>query len=136
MGALVLKTFDVNESATGTDDAVHVIGRQAGFMGFLLSIAKIDPTTEISCNDERIIVHQSSFFGKQSICMPIAVVSGIGAGITSRRNYYLVFLACFSWWHGFGTSENAIPFVIALIAAIVMFVVYLLKKEMSPPKWW
>ena len=62
MAALVLKKFVINQHATGEEDCLHVIGRQEGISSFLLSLMKIDPNTEIKCNDERVEVTQSSFF--------------------------------------------------------------------------
>ena len=132
MGALVLKKFDIKSDATGKNDCIHVVGRQSGLIAFFMSLAKIDPTTEIKCNDERIEVTKSSFFGQQSICMPIAAVTGIIGGYTKPKS--LLFGMLPVMFVGFSLAQpmrSSVPILVAVVLCIVMFVMYMLKKEMS-----
>jgi len=132
MSTLVLKQFYLNENTEGAADALHVIGRQAGIMSFLMSLAKIDPITEIKCNDERIQVIQSSFFGRQTIDIPIAAITGVLGGYKKPKGL-LIAIAIVIILGGSmsGAAQSLAPFMVALVISVILFIFYILKKEMG-----
>ena len=95
MAALVLKKFVVNPQATGEEDCIHVIGRQQGVLAFFLSLMKIDPNTEIKCNDERVEVIQSSFFGRQTVNIPIRAMTGVVGGYQKPKSLFFATIIVF-----------------------------------------
>jgi hypothetical protein len=132
MTALALKRFDINESAAGQEESLHVTGRQAGLMAFLMSLAKIDPITEIKCNDERIQVVQSSFFGRQTIDIPIGAVTGIVGGHKKPRGFLVAIpIVLILGGSMTGSAESAIPILVALVISVILFIFYIVKKEMA-----
>ncbi|MEY3786459.1 MAG: hypothetical protein RLZ75_664 [Pseudomonadota bacterium] len=62
--ALVVKKWFVSKQADEQGNYVHIIGREAGFFGWILSLMKIDPTTELEI---KIYLHQVLFQVKKSI---------------------------------------------------------------------
>jgi hypothetical protein len=131
MATLVLKKFNLNYNPTSLrDDVVHIIGRQAGITGFLLSIAKIDPITEIKVNSERVEFRQASFFGQTTLTTPIPAITGIMGGYTKPKT--LFFLTSFFAILGLVTAKGGEGNLIAYwIISLILFILYILKKDMS-----
>lgn len=72
--ALVVKKWFVSKQADEQGNYVHIIGREAGFFGWILSLMKIDPTTELEIKKNLIIFTSSSFSGKEKHITPIKSV--------------------------------------------------------------
>lgn len=131
MSALTLKKFHVNSQATGQEEAVHVIGRQGGILAFLLSLMKIDPVTELKCNDERVEVTQSSFFGRQTIFIPHGAVTGIVGGFKKPKSLFLTMIFVLFFGATASVELGAGVLLGALVISLILFIYYILKKEMA-----
>ncbi len=132
MSALVLKRFTVNRDAQPGEDCVCVIGRQAGLIAFILSIMNVDPLTKLKCSDERIQVVTSSFFGQQSMTIPTAAIAGIVGGYQKPKALLVaICLVLVASGAMSGGAESVIPFAVGLGISLVLFVAYILNKEMS-----
>lgn len=132
MVALVLKKFEINENANGDEDCIHIVGRQAGIMAWLLSLMKIDPSTEILCNDQRVEVTQASFFGRQTIHIPMLAVTGIVGGYKKPKSLFMTIpIVLIFGFSTAGQTGSIIAAIISIIIAAIIFVAYILKKEMS-----
>ncbi len=131
MSTLVLKKFTLNYNvSTVQDDVLHVIGRQAGILGFLLSLVKIDPITEIKVNSERVEFRQASFFGQTTLTAPIPAITGIMGGYTKPKP--LFFLTVFFAVLGLVMApQEIVALLVCWLFAAILFVFYILKKDMS-----
>jgi hypothetical protein len=131
MATLVLKKFNLNYNPTSLqDDVVHVIGRQAGILGFLLSLAKIDPITEIKVNSERVEFRQASFFGQTTLTTPIPAITGIMGGYTKPKT--LFFSTILFAILGLVAATEGVGMLIACwLISLILFILYILKKDMS-----
>ena len=131
MGALVLKKFDVNHEATDHDNCLHVIGRQEGILAFFLSLMKIDPTTEIKCNDHRVEVTQASFFGRQTVNIPIVAMTAVIGGYQKPKALFFTIIAVLFIGVSSAFEAGFYAFLGAAVVALIMGIFYFLKKEMS-----
>ena len=140
MSALVLKKFNVDPNAEATEH-IEIQGRQAGITAFILSLMGIDPTTTLLCNTQRIEVTEASFFGKTSITIPLTAVTGIQGGYTKSKfllfaTIISLFLALSSLFtpsdpYSESSGSGLMGFGLFLVFAIVFFIFYALKKQMS-----
>lgn len=130
MGALVLKKFYLNKEATNGEECLHVVGRQGGVVAFLLSLMKIDPTTEIKCNDERVEVTQSSFFGRQTINIPLVAMTGVIGGFQKPKALFFTIIAVLFGGVFLSVEVGAGAFIGSLVIATILTVIYMLKQEM------
>ncbi|WP_139163983.1 hypothetical protein [Desulfoluna spongiiphila] len=131
MGALVLKKFHLNNEAKNGEDCLHVIGRQGGVVAFLLSLMKIDPTTEIKCNDERVEVTQSSFFGRQTINIPLVAMTGVIGGFQKPKALFFAIIAVLFGGVSLSVEAGAGAAIASLVIAAVLAAIYVLKQEMA-----
>ena len=129
MGALVLKKFDVNHEASGQEDCLHVIGRQEGVIAFFLSLMKIDPTTEIKCNDLRVEVTQASFFGRQTINIPIVATTAVIGGYQKPKALFFAMIATLFFGCIASIEAGFDAFLGAAVLALIMGILYILKNK-------
>ena len=73
--ALVLKKWHASQTPNSNGDYVHLVGRQAGLLAWLLSTMGIDPTTEVQVKDNMIIFTTSSLSGREKRVIPIKSIS-------------------------------------------------------------
>jgi hypothetical protein len=129
---LVLKHFDVKPEAVGQADCLHIIGRQAGLIGFFLSLMKIDPTTELKCNDYRAEVTRGSFFGRLTISIPIGATTAVIGGYQKPKALFFAMIATLLLGIFVSIDSGSYAFLLgAVVVTLIMGVFYILKKEMS-----
>ena len=131
--ALVLKKFHLSPSGSG-ERLVEIQGRQAGLIGFFLSILKLDDTTSLICFTDRIEYKSSSLWGEQSLTIPAAAVTGICGGFKKPLGWLIV--AAFVFFMGItislsGKDGGIFILFLALVISIGLIVIYLVKKEMN-----
>ena len=73
--ALVVKQWYAEPTPNANGDYIHIVGREAGLIGWILSYLKIDPTTEVKINDSIIEFTQSSLQGRITRVIPLRAVS-------------------------------------------------------------
>jgi hypothetical protein len=72
---LVIKHWEANEEANANGNFVHLVGRQGGLLSWILSLFKIDPTSEVEVKGEQIKFTTSSLAGKQIRIIPVRCVT-------------------------------------------------------------
>ena len=133
MSALSLKQFKVNPTAKWPEETVHVIGRQSGLLAFFLSLMKIDPITELKCNNTRIEVTEASFFGRQTVTIPHSAVTGIVGGFKKPKLlfYLIVALVCIGLYSLLIPDVGFIITSCCLVSSLILAVLYFLSREMG-----
>ncbi|HEC28232.1 MAG TPA: hypothetical protein ENI65_01400 [Gammaproteobacteria bacterium] len=73
--SLVIKKWYASDDANENSDFVHLVGRESGILSWLLSIFKIDPTSEIEIKDNLIKFTSSSLAGQEKRIIPLNSIS-------------------------------------------------------------
>jgi hypothetical protein len=74
MMALVIKKWYASQTPNGEGNYVHLVGREAGLLAWLLARLGIDPTTEVEIKDSLILFTTGSLAGKQKRIIPMSSV--------------------------------------------------------------
>jgi hypothetical protein len=69
--SLVIKKWYAGNDANEEGNFVHLVGREAGLISWLLSLFKIDPTNEVEIKDNLLKFTSSSFAGQEKRIIPI-----------------------------------------------------------------
>jgi len=72
--ALVLKKWHASKTANENGNYVHLIGREAGLLAWLLSLVGIDPTTEVEIREHLIVFTAGSLAGREKRVIPMKSV--------------------------------------------------------------
>ncbi|MGV0977202.1 MAG: hypothetical protein ACOYBO_14840 [Azonexus sp.] len=78
--ALVIKKWSVSETAGQNGEYVHIHGREAGLLSFILSLLGIDPTTTLVVDAKSIYREEGSLAGFARTVTPISHVTTAGFG--------------------------------------------------------
>jgi hypothetical protein len=73
--ALVIKKWYASETPNVDGNYVHIIGREAGLLSWVLSIFKIDPITEVEVKENVIKFTSSSLAGKEKRIIPLRSIT-------------------------------------------------------------
>lgn len=115
--SLVIKKWYAADKADENGNYVHIVGREGGLLSFLLSLMKIDPTSEVQVKDSMIIFTESSFAGKIKRVIPINSISSAFYGYEKP------------WKQALGITIAGLPiFCIGLIAGPLY---YFLNKNLT-----
>jgi hypothetical protein len=69
--SLVIKKWYAGNEANEEGNFVHLVGREAGLISWLLSLFKIDPTSEVEIKDNLLKFTSSSFAGQEKRIIPM-----------------------------------------------------------------
>ncbi len=69
--SLVIKKWYAGNDANEEGNFVHLVGREAGLLSWLLSLFKIDPTSEVEIKDNLLKFTSSSFAGQEKRIIPM-----------------------------------------------------------------
>ena len=69
--SLVIKKWYANNEPNENGDYVHLMGREAGLLSWLLSLFKIDATSEVEIKDNLIKFTSSSLAGQEKRIIPM-----------------------------------------------------------------
>lgn len=108
--ALVLKQFSTDQYS----GRVYVVGRQPGFMGWLLSVIGVDANTELTVTPAEVTFRQASLFGETVTVCPVSRVACASAGYAKPIEYLII--------AGLTAVTVLIP--------IVMIILFFLEKRM------
>jgi len=108
--ALVLKQFSTDQYS----GRVYVVGRQPGFMGWLLSAIGVDANTELTVTPAEVTFRQASLFGETVTVCPVSRVACASAGYAKPIEYLII----------------AGLTAVTVIIPIVMIVLFFLEKRM------
>lgn len=108
--ALVLKQF----STDAYSGRVYVVGRQPGFMGWLLSAIGVDANTELTVTPTEVSFRQASLFGETVTVCPVSRVACASAGYAKPIEYLII----------------AGLTAVTVIIPIVMIILFFLEKRM------
>ena len=89
--ALVLKEFTINRDGP---EYVHIVARKAGLIAWLMTLLKIDPTTDFRVFADRIEFDEGSLSGKLHTTIPLSSVSISSCGHTKPILYLLLAVIC------------------------------------------
>ncbi|EPJ45091.1 MAG: hypothetical protein OFPII_30110 [Osedax symbiont Rs1] len=73
--SLVIKKWYAGNDANEDGNFVHLVGREAGLISWLLSLFKIDPTNEIEIKDNILKFTSSSFAGQEKRIIPMKSIT-------------------------------------------------------------
>lgn len=135
MPALVLKKFRLDSSYTGTFSErliVELVGREAGFLDFLLGILGLQPHTILRSYDDRMEFSQHGVFGQWNYTIPACMVEAVFSVFVKPIEYLVIAVALFVGSVPVGAAlaqevsqQAAIGGVgLLLLLAIIMFVKY------------
>lgn len=69
--SLVIKQWYADTSKNEDGNFVHIVGREAGLLSWLLSLFKIDPTNEVEVKDNLLKFTTSSLAGQEKRLIPM-----------------------------------------------------------------
>ena len=69
--SLVIKKWYADTSKNENGNFVHIVGREAGLLSWLLSLFKIDPTNEVEVKDNLLKFTTSSLAGQEKRLIPM-----------------------------------------------------------------
>lgn len=72
--ALVIKKWSASSTKDANGNYVHIIGREAGLIAWLLSLIKIDPVTSLEITDKVVMFAQGSLEGSEKRVIPLGSV--------------------------------------------------------------
>lgn len=137
--AYVVKSWKVShQPIDGLDNYVEIIGRKAGLIAWLFSLAGIDPTVRILVGSKWFEHSETSLAGPVTKVIPLRKVSSV------RNSYYrpwrealAIFVVFFM--HGVGIGRfgylsdliTALALVLVLVGAVVSLVVYFLNRPFT-----
>lgn len=122
--ALVIKTWNVSETAGQNGEFIHIHGRQSGLISFALSLLGISPTTTLVVDAQSIRLEQGSLAGFKRSVTPILHVSTTSAGYKKPWKAALVITAIL------GVLLLFMPVFGQLIAVLVGLAYYFLTQEL------
>jgi|GEM_PF-358623 len=122
--ALVIKKWSVSENAGQNGEFVHIHGREAGLLSFILSLLGVDPTTTFIVDAKSIRHEQGSLTGFERTVTPISQVASAGFGYIKPWKKALIIAIIL------GVILVFIPVIGQLIAAGVGLAYYFLNKEL------
>ena len=73
--ALVIKRWFASSTPNDKGNYVHLVGRQAGLFAWILSVLKLDPTTEIEIREDLIVFTSASLAGRTTRVIPIKALT-------------------------------------------------------------
>lgn len=72
--ALVIKKWSASTTKDANGNYVHIVGREAGLIAWMLSLIKIDPVTSIEISDKVVMFAQGSLEGSEKRVIPLGSV--------------------------------------------------------------
>ena len=128
---LVIQKFHIAvEPLPTSNPTVEIVGRMQGLLAFLLSLLGFSPITKFTISGSELRCQSTSLFGQRSQFIPLRCVSTMAAGI--HKPISAVVWAGFVVMFGSYTSSfmgSWIPFFIALVAAVMLVVRYVLSRK-------
>ncbi|UXR65346.1 hypothetical protein EZJ49_03655 [Bdellovibrio bacteriovorus] len=73
--ALVIKSWKTNNTPAPTESYISIQGRQAGLIGFLLSLVGMDPTVKFTLDHGKVTYTASSWSGTKRVVVPLTKVA-------------------------------------------------------------
>ena len=73
--SLVIKNWKVNNTPVPNEPMVKIQGRQAGVVGFLLSVIGMDPTVTFTVDHSKVTYTASSWSGTKRVVVPMTKVA-------------------------------------------------------------
>jgi len=90
---LVVKEFKIDKEA---DNFLKIVGREEGFISWLLSIFGISPITELICNRREVSFRTASLKnGNVTVGIPITSVTAIVSGYSKPFPLLVAAIVCF-----------------------------------------
>lgn len=121
---LAIKTWHVTDTAGENGEFVHIHGRESGLISFFLALLGISPTTTLVVDAKSIRLEQGSLSGFDRSVTPISQVTTVSFGYVKPWKQAIVITAIL------GMLLVFMPIFGQLIAALVGFAYYYLKKEL------
>lgn len=126
-GALVVKELIINRTGPLY---LKLVARRAGIIAFLLSLLKIDATTTLIVQGNRIEFTQGSLSGQMKEMIPLSSVSNLGTGFFKPILLLVYAVVAFVLAIGCLCSDLRIVGLPLLLLAVVCVVAFFLKKTL------
>lgn len=115
---------------------VHLAGRKAGVISWLLSLMGVDPTTTLAIKENRIELSEGSLSGRMIHMIPMSAISNLGAGYSKPIILLVVAAVLFLFPIVSYLCAPSCPLPIELkivlfLVAIACAVFYYLKKTLT-----
>jgi len=91
--AHVIKTWYARNTPNAEGNDVHLVGREAGLLAWLLSVVGLDPTTEVMISDRLIVFTSASLSGRTTRVMPLQALTSAFYGYEKPWKEALVLTA-------------------------------------------
>ena len=73
--ALVIKSWKTTHTPAPNESYISIQGRQAGFIGFVLSLVGMDPTVKFTLDHGKVTYAASSWSGTKRVVIPLSKVA-------------------------------------------------------------
>lgn len=73
--SLVIKKWYSGKQANAEGNYVHLVGREGGLLSWILSLLKIDATSEVEVKDNLIMFTTSSLAGREKRIIPLSSIT-------------------------------------------------------------
>jgi len=110
--SLVIKKWYAGESKNEDDNFVHIAGREAGLLSWLLSLFKIDPTNEIEIKDNLLKFTTSSLAGREKRIIPMKSITSAYYGYEKPWKMALFLGAIFTPLFGIGLVIGPLYYIL------------------------
>jgi len=90
--SLVIKKWYAGNDANEDGNFVHIVGRESGLLSWLLSLIKIDPTSEVEIKDNLIKFNSSSLSGQEKRIIPLNSITSAYYGYEKPWKMALVLI--------------------------------------------
>jgi hypothetical protein len=88
---LVIQKVAAHESPAGeSPPVIELVGRQQGFLSFLLMLVGISPITDFRVTAEEVCCNSTSLFGRRNQAVPLRSISSVAAGVQKPVGYLFV----------------------------------------------
>ncbi|AFY00131.1 hypothetical protein [Bdellovibrio bacteriovorus] len=92
--SLVIKSWKVNHNPAPNEPMISIQGRQAGLIGFMLSLVGMDPTVKFTLSNGKVTYTASSWGGTRRVVIPVSKVCTGYFGYTRPWKEALVIGMC------------------------------------------
>ena len=127
---LVLRRFEMRTAPPHPEaPLIEIVGRRQGITAFVLLLMQIDPQTTFEVTASDVSCRSGSLFGFVTTFIPLSRIASVTAGVSKPAGHLIAAAVILVvGFVGSIGSGYAIMFVICLIAALVLAVVYFLSK--------
>ncbi|WP_347244685.1 hypothetical protein [Thermogutta sp.] len=132
---LILRAFHVYVSPAAREaPLVHVIGRRAGLIAYVLTLLGLQNETHLRVTPLAAELETRSLFGVSRVTVPVGHIASVRGGVRRPLGYLIAAIICTIlalsfWWTSFFWSTSIAGTLLFLLVALGLTVLYFLRKS-------